>query len=625
MTLEPRPERNSMLLNLGPSHPAMHGTVRIMVELEGERILNSEVEIGYLHRGFEKTCENRTYFTLLPYTDRLNYVSPLINNTGYALAMEKLLGIEAPERAQYIRVLMCELSRISDHLTSVAAMGMECGAFTVFLYMMKAREYIWDVIEFTTGARMTASYIRIGGVRADLHPDYRSALEKAVRETRKVLKDVHGLLDGNKIFLDRTKGLGALTQEEAVSYGWTGPCLRSTGVRYDVRKSRPYLVYDRMDFDVPLGANGDNYDRYMVRMMELDQSLRIVEQTAAALPPRAPIAAGDLRPVEPSEAIRFIQGPKGRRPGAAVPEPGRKREGRLWGYPDGRPALDLAAKGGHLHDHGRADQPLPFFHEGPRHQAPQGGSLFLRGRGERGARILYRFGRNGQTLPAPSPRPLFPHRLGPRTLDRGPFRGRCHPDVRLAQYDRGGARPMSHGFAPLVLDEVRAVAARYPRREAALLPVLRILQRISGSLGRAEERAGSRTPGSRTRSGQGGRDVLSSLQTKTGGTAHHPGVHQFKLLDGRGGTFPRRPPNQTRASDPGRPRRTEGSRCLRWNVWEIVTRPLASWSTMTITGAFEKNSWMRSWEDIYDTRTAGTHGPDGAPFRARCLQEPGRI
>jgi NADH-quinone oxidoreductase subunit D len=304
MTLEPRPERNTMLLNLGPSHPAMHGTVRIMVELEGERILNSEVEIGYLHRGFEKTCENRTYFNLLPYTDRLNYVSPLINNAGYALAMEKLLGIEAPERAQYIRVLMCELSRISDHLTSVAAMGMECGAFTVFLYMMKAREYIWDVIEFTTGARMTASYIRIGGVRADLHPDYRAALEKAVRETRKVLKDVHGLLDGNKIFLDRTKGLGALTPEEAVSYGWTGPCLRSTGVRYDVRKARPYLVYDRMDFDVPLGMNGDNYDRYLVRMMELDQSLRIVEQAAAALPPRAPIAAGDRRPIDPLDAIR---------------------------------------------------------------------------------------------------------------------------------------------------------------------------------------------------------------------------------------------------------------------------------------------------------------------------------
>ena len=305
MTLESRSEQNSMLLNLGPSHPAMHGTVRIMVELEGERVLNSEVEIGYLHRGFEKTCENRTYFTLLPYTDRLNYVSPLINNTGYALAMEKLLGIEAPERAQYIRILMCELSRISDHLTSVAAMGMDCGAFTVFLYMMKAREYLWDVIEFTTGARMTASYIRIGGVRADLHPDYRSALEKAVRETRKVLKDVHGLLDGNKIFLDRTKGLGALTKEEAVSYGWTGPCLRSTGVCYDVRKSRPYLVYDRMDFDVPLGANGDNYDRYMVRMMEIDQSLRIVEQAAAALSPRAPFAARNLRPIDPSEVIRL--------------------------------------------------------------------------------------------------------------------------------------------------------------------------------------------------------------------------------------------------------------------------------------------------------------------------------
>ena len=304
MTLDTSPGRGTMLINLGPSHPSMHGTVRIMAELDGERVVSSEVEIGYLHRGFEKTCENRTWFNLLPYTDRLNYVSPLINNTGYALAMEKLLGIEAPDRAQYIRVLMGELSRISDHMTCLAAMAMECGAFTVFLYMMKAREYIWDVIEFTTGARMTTSYIRIGGVRAELHPDYRAALDKAVLETRRVLKDVHGLLDNNAIFLGRTRGTGVMAADEAVAYGWTGPCLRSTGVLYDIRKARPYLVYDRLDFDVPLGEYGDNFDRYMVRMREIDQSLRIVEQAAAALPPRGPVVSADASAVEPAEAIR---------------------------------------------------------------------------------------------------------------------------------------------------------------------------------------------------------------------------------------------------------------------------------------------------------------------------------
>jgi NADH-quinone oxidoreductase subunit D len=290
--LSARAGGEALLLNLGPSHPSMHGIIRLMVALEAERVRDAEVEIGFLHRGFEKTAENRTWFNLLPYTDRLNYVSPLINNLAYAMAVEKLLGLEVPERAQRIRVLMSELSRVSDHLTCLGAMGMETGAFTVFLYMTKAREFLWDVIERTTGARMTASYIRIGGVRADLHPDYRAALDTAVRETRQVLRDVGRLLDGNAIFLDRTRGVGVLSCEEAIAYGWTGPCLRSTGVDYDVRKARPYLVYDRLDFEVPLGERGDNYDRYRVRMREMEQSLRIIEQVAATLPPPGPAPAG---------------------------------------------------------------------------------------------------------------------------------------------------------------------------------------------------------------------------------------------------------------------------------------------------------------------------------------------
>src|SRR5512136_782771 len=210
-----RPE--TMLVNMGPSHPAMHGTLRIMLELEGEKILNAECEIGYLHRGFEKTCENKTWFNLLIYTDLLNYVSPLINNLGYVMTVEKMLDVTVPERAQLIRVLMSELSRISDHLTCLAAMAMENGAFTVFLYMMKAREFLWDVIESTTGARMTTSYIRIGGVRADLAAGWRDMVKTAVLETRRVLADVRGLLDKNQIFINRTRGVGAISGDDALS------------------------------------------------------------------------------------------------------------------------------------------------------------------------------------------------------------------------------------------------------------------------------------------------------------------------------------------------------------------------------------------------------------------------
>jgi NADH-quinone oxidoreductase subunit D len=261
------------------------------------------VEVGYLHRGFEKICEHKTYFNLLPYTDRLNYVSPLINNLAYVMTMEKMLSLEIPERAQFIRVIMCELSRISDHLTALAAMTMECGAFTVFLYYIKAREEIWNVIEQTTGARMTTSYIRIGGVRADLHPDFKSKLDKAIAMTRDVLKDVSGLLDKNKIWIDRTRNVAVANPEMAINYGFTGPFLRASGVNYDVRKAHPYLVYDRLDFEVPLGEKGDNYDRYLVRMKEMAQSIRIIEQAVEKLPPLASRVDLMTPGVEPAEAI----------------------------------------------------------------------------------------------------------------------------------------------------------------------------------------------------------------------------------------------------------------------------------------------------------------------------------
>ena len=294
--------KDTLMINMGPSHPAMHGTIRIMLELDGEKVLNSEVEVGYLHRGFEKTCENKTYFNLLPYTDRLNYVSPLINNLAYVMTMEKMLGITSPERAQYIRVIMSEFSRISDHLTALAAMTMECGAFTVFLYYIKAREEIWNFIEQSTGARMTTSYIRIGGVKADLHPDYKTLMTKAIDVTRDVLKDVRGLLDKNKIWVDRTRDVAVVDPDMAVNYGFTGPCLRASGVNYDIRKAFPYLVYDQMDFEIPLGEKGDNFDRYMVRMNEMDQSLRIIEQAAEKLPDSPPDLTA--KGFEPADAIK---------------------------------------------------------------------------------------------------------------------------------------------------------------------------------------------------------------------------------------------------------------------------------------------------------------------------------
>jgi len=274
----------NMLLNVGPSHPAMHGVIQISVELEGEVIRKADIEIGYLHRAFEKHSESGTYTQVFPYTDRLNYVSPAINNFGYAAAVEKLMGLEIPERCKYIRVIMSEISRIADHLTCVGASAMELGAFSVFLYMMKAREWLYELMENVTGARITISYGRIGGVKADLPKDFAGQCRHALKDTREVLEEVDKLLTRNRIFIDRTKGVGIISAEDAISFGITGPFLRSTGVAYDVRKASPYLVYDRMVFDVPVGTNGDNFDRYLVRMEEMQQSMRILEQALDQIP-----------------------------------------------------------------------------------------------------------------------------------------------------------------------------------------------------------------------------------------------------------------------------------------------------------------------------------------------------
>ena len=287
----------SFLLNIGPSHPAMHGVVRIIARLDGERIEKVEdVEIGYLHRAFEKDCEQLGWGMAFPYTDRLNYVSPLINNCGYAMAVEKLLDLKVPERCEYIRVIMSEISRITDHLTSIAASAMELGAFTPFIYLMKAREYLYELIEEVTGARLTISYVRIGGVKADLPEGFTEKTLTALDKVLQVVDEVGKLLTRNRIFIDRMKGVGAIKKENAIAYGFTGPLLRACGVPFDVRRATPYHVYDRLDFDIPIGDVGDNYDRYLVRLEEMRQSARMIRQAVRDLPggPVAVASTGEV-------------------------------------------------------------------------------------------------------------------------------------------------------------------------------------------------------------------------------------------------------------------------------------------------------------------------------------------
>lgn len=282
----------TMILNLGPTHPATHGTIRIVVELSGEKIVDADVEVGYLHRGFEKMCETVDYNQVMPYTDRLNYVSPVINNIGWCLTIEKLLQIEVPKRAQYIRVLLSEISRVSDHLTCLGASAMELGAFTVMLYLMEARELLWDLIEEVTGARLTISFGRVGGIKDDLTPGFGERMAAAFKGTREHLLNSDRLLTRNRIFIDRMCDVAVLSADKAISYGATGPILRGSGVSYDVRKAFPYSSYEDFEFDVPVGTKGDNYDRFLVRFEEMHQSMRICEQVIKNLP-EGPIAVND--------------------------------------------------------------------------------------------------------------------------------------------------------------------------------------------------------------------------------------------------------------------------------------------------------------------------------------------
>lgn len=281
-------------VNIGPSHPAMHGCIRLTVDLDGEVIVRAASEIGYLHRGFEKHCEESRYQSIIPYTDRLNYCSSMSNNVGYCRAVEKLLGIEVPDRCQFIRVIACELSRIMDHLICIGTNLVDLGALTNFWYYFNVRERIYKIIEKMCGARLTTSYTRIGGLPRDLYEGFEGECHSVLAELDKALADVSGLVVKNKIFIDRTRDVGKVTAEDAVSYGFSGPCLRASGINYDVRKAHPYYHYDAFDFEVPLGTNGDSFDRVTIRMEEMHQSVRIIQQ-ALKMMPKGPINYPDPR------------------------------------------------------------------------------------------------------------------------------------------------------------------------------------------------------------------------------------------------------------------------------------------------------------------------------------------
>ena len=277
-------ETEKMILNFGPSHPATHGTLRVIMELDGETVVKATPEIGYLHSGFEKLGEDLDYNQYVTITDRMNYLSPICNNVAYALSAEKLMDIEVPKRARYIRLLMCELSRIADHFLSVGMQAVDLGAFTVFLYGFRLREDIYDLFEIATGTRLTTSYTRVGGLMRDLPDGFETAVLDVLEEAGKVADEIETLLNHNRIFQKRTKGVGVISKEDANSYGISGPAARAAGIDWDLRIKEPYSDYEEFDFDVVIGVNGDVFDRYLVRMEEIRQSVKICRQVLDKMP-----------------------------------------------------------------------------------------------------------------------------------------------------------------------------------------------------------------------------------------------------------------------------------------------------------------------------------------------------
>lgn len=296
----------SMILNMGPQHPSTHGVLRLELELEGELILNVRPHIGYLHRCFEKHAEALTYPQIIPYTDRMDYLASMYNNFGYVIAVEKLLGIQVPERVEYIRVIMGELQRIASHLVAVGTFGLDIGAFTPFLYLFRDREKILSLFEMTCGARLLYNYMWVGGLSHDIHPDFVRLTKEFLNYFKGTIVELNNLLSYNKIFIERTANVGVLPVDTAINFGASGPVLRGSGLAFDLRREDPYSIYDRFDFDIPVGKGlvgtvGDCWDRYWVRVLEMEQSIRIIEQAIDNIP------EGDVHSAIPKR----IKPPKG--------------------------------------------------------------------------------------------------------------------------------------------------------------------------------------------------------------------------------------------------------------------------------------------------------------------------
>ncbi|MCF8259369.1 MAG: NADH-quinone oxidoreductase subunit D [Melioribacteraceae bacterium] len=306
-----------LVLNMGPQHPSTHGVLRLELELEGELVKSVKPHIGYLHRCFEKHAEAMTYPQIIPYTDRMDYLASMYNNFGYALAVEKLMDIEVPERVEYIRVIMGELQRIASHLVAIGTYGLDIGAFTPFLYLFRDREKILSLFEMTCGARLLYNYIWVGGVSHDLHPDFLRLTKEFIEYFRPNVDEINNLLTFNKIFIERTANVGVLPLDTAINYGMTGPNLRASGLKFDLRKDDPYSIYDKFDFDIPVGEGmvgtvGDCWDRYFVRVLELEQSLKIIEQAIEQIPDGDVTAAIPKRVKPPKGSIYTrVENPKG--------------------------------------------------------------------------------------------------------------------------------------------------------------------------------------------------------------------------------------------------------------------------------------------------------------------------
>jgi NADH-quinone oxidoreductase subunit D len=278
--------KDTMTINMGPQHPSTHGVLRLILTIEGETVVKAVPDIGFLHTGIEKTAEAKTYHQALVLTDRMDYLAPLCNNLGYSLAVEKLLGIEDEinDKIKYTRVLLAELQRIASHLVWLGSHAIDLGAMSVFLYCFRERELILDVFEYISGVRMMTSYICPGGLQAELPPRFAEKVRAFTSIFPDRLREYHDLLTNNQLWLDRTKGVGYLTAKDAIAYGASGPVLRGSGVVWDIRKAFPYSGYENFDFEIPVGSNGDVYDRYLVRMLEMEESLKIVNQALEGLP-----------------------------------------------------------------------------------------------------------------------------------------------------------------------------------------------------------------------------------------------------------------------------------------------------------------------------------------------------